>query len=157
MELRTARLVLREFRIDDAETVFAYQSTQAYLEHYAENEPTLDDVRHLVATFCEWAQEVPRTKYQLAITVDDHLIGTCGVRMEAPDSAVAEFGCELDPRFWGRGYARESSRAILDFCLEALQLRAISARTMPRNSRAVRLAENLGLRRVEDGLYEVRR
>lgn len=157
MELRTERLVLREFLPTDVPTVFAYQSDSAYRRYGEKKAPTEEDVRDFVQMLIGWAAAAPRTKYQLAVTLDGHLIGTVGVRTEVPDSTDAEFGCELDPRYWGQGYAREASRAILAFGFGTLGVRRIWARTVPENMRAVRLAEDLGLRRIADGVYERQR
>ena len=157
MEVRTQRLVLREFHLGDTAAVFRYQSRPAYLEHYGQAAPTLADVTTFVAMLCRWATESPRSKYQLAITLDDRLIGTCGVRMESSASTEAELGCELDPDFWAHGYAREACRAIIAFGFETLRLETIRARTHPANQRAIRLAEDLGLRSVGPGLLEIRR
>lgn len=157
MELRTERLLLRDVRPADVEAVLAYQSDPAYLRHYGRPAPSSEEVRALVEMLCRWADEVPRTRYQLAITLDGRLIGTCGVRAEVPGATDAELGCELDPRHWGRGYAREASRAILDLGFATLGLRRVWARTAPENVRAIRLVEDVGLRRIADGLYEARR
>ena len=89
MELLTQRLVLREFRRADADTLFRYQSRAEYLEHYDRPAPTRDDVSAFVAMLCRWAEESPRSKYQLAITLADRVIGTCGVRKESPDATDA--------------------------------------------------------------------
>ena len=152
MELRSARLVLRDFTADDVARLFEYQSYPLYLRHSEGDAPGLDDVRRLVERFRGWATESPRMSYQLAITLDGHLIGTCGVRRDQ-DAAAAEFGCELDPDFWGHGYAREASAAILAFARDALRVERIVARTRPDNRAAVRLAEDLGLRMVGDGVF----
>ncbi|QRK04950.1 GNAT family N-acetyltransferase [Archangium violaceum] len=154
MELLTGRLVLRDFLPGDWPAVFAYQSLPAYLEHHGQPAPSSDDVRLFVEMLHGWAQEVPRTKYQLAITLGGAVIGTCGVRKETPEGEEAEWGCELAPAYWGHGYAREASRAILTFGFETLRLRRIWARTSPANDRAMRLAEGLGFRRLSPGLYE---
>ncbi|WNG46014.1 GNAT family N-acetyltransferase [Archangium minus] len=154
MELLTERLVLRDFLPGDWPAVFAYQSLPAYLEHYGQLPPSSDDVRLFVEMLHGWAQEVPRTKYQLAITLGGAVIGTCGVRKDAPDRLDAEWGCELAPAYWGHGYAREASQAIITFGFETLRLQRIWAQTSPANDRAVRLAEQLGFRRLSPGLYE---
>lgn len=154
MELRTARLVLRDFQREDAPSVFAYQSKPAYLTHYGQPPPTEEDVTAFVALLCRWAEEVPRAKYQLAITVEGRVIGTCGVRKEAPEDTVAEYGCELDPAFWGQGYAREASRALLEHAFRSLGVSRLFALTQPGNLGAIRLAESLGFHRVTDGRYE---
>lgn len=157
MELRTQRLLLRDFHLDDVFRVQAYQSRPAYLRHYDGEPPTPEETRAFVGMLREWAEEAPRTRYQLAITLDGVLIGTCGVRQETPGDAEAEFGCELDPDHWGHGYAREASRAILAFGFEALGLRRIVAHTLAENDAAVRLAEDLGFRRLGDGHYGLER
>lgn len=150
MELRSARLLLRDFREGDVARVFAYQTLPAYLEHYDGARPTYEDVRNLVNLFRTWAMEVPRRSYQLAITLDSHLIGTCGVRR--PPNDEAEFGCELDPNYWGHGYAYEASAKLLAFARNELQIGRVLARTRPDNRAAIRLAEQLGFKLTESGV-----
>ncbi|MFQ5961073.1 MAG: GNAT family N-acetyltransferase [Candidatus Methylomirabilales bacterium] len=155
MNIITDRLLLRDFTEADAPKLIAYHSYARYLEFYAPDDREPSRVRKLLGTFISWSMERPRQRYQLAITLDEHLIGTCGVRKETPDSMEAEFGCELDPDYWGRGYAQEASRAILAFGFGTLELRRVWARVVPENTRAVRLAESLGLRRKEAGLFAI--
>ena len=149
MELRTRRLVLRDFLPSDAEAVAAYQSDPRYLEHY-DHSAAVTDSHALVDLFRAWAEESPRTKYQLAIVLEDRVIGTCGVRR---DAAEAEFGCELDPEYWNAGYAREASRAILEYGFTTLGLRRIVARTLASNQRAISLALSLGFQEVAEGVF----
>ncbi|MBZ4399744.1 GNAT family N-acetyltransferase [Myxococcus sp. MISCRS1] len=154
MELRTERLVLRDFRREDTPSVLAYQSKPAYLEHYGHPPPTADDVRAFVELLTRWAHEVPRAKYQLAITLEGRVIGTCGVRKASAGDTVAEYGCELDPAFWGHGYAHEASRALITFGFTTLGLRRLFALTRPQNRAAIRLAQALGFHGVSDERYE---
>jgi len=139
MEIRTARLVLRDFRRNDSLRMFEYHS------RYERGGLAREDVEQLVERFCEWAEEAPRTKYQLAITFEGQLIGTCGVRMEAGDATTAEFGCELDREFWGCGYAREAAEALLRFAFDELRIERVIARTTPDNAPAIRLAQTLSI------------
>ncbi|AGC43023.1 GCN5-like N-acetyltransferase [Myxococcus stipitatus DSM 14675] len=156
MRLRTERLILRDFQREDTATVLAYQSKPAYLEHYERPPPTEEEARAFVDMLCRWAEEQPRSKYQLAITLDGgRVIGTCGVRKAAAEDTVAEYGCELDPEYWRRGYALEASRHLLTWSIATLGLREVFALTRPENQSAIRLAEALGFRRVEDGRYEL--
>lgn len=129
------------FHHDDIVRVFEYQTLPAYLEQYDGDTPTYEDARLLVRLFVEWAQEIPRLNYQLAITLDAYLIGTCGVRQQ--HAHVAEFGCELDPQFWGHGYAYEASAALLAFARRTLPLNTICARTKPENTPAISVGGEL--------------
>lgn len=94
-------------------------------------------------------------RFQLAITLDVRFIGTCGVRKAHADDAEAEFGRELAPETWGHGYARQASRALLAFGVEALCLQRVSARTQPGNAAAIHLAESLGFRCSAAGQCEL--
>ncbi|HEX7154306.1 MAG TPA: GNAT family N-acetyltransferase [Thermoanaerobaculia bacterium] len=126
MELRTTRLLLRDFVEQDAERLAAYGSEAA----------------PLVPMFIGWAAEVPRTRWQLAMVLDGSVIGTCGVRQDEADPAVLELGCELDPAYWGRGYAREACSVLLAL---APAEKRIVARTTADNAAALRLARDLGV------------
>ena len=150
LELRSDRLLLRDFHDEDVVRMFAYARLPAYLEHYDGEAPTYDAVQQLVSLFRRWAMETPRTRYQLAITLNFDLIGTCGVRKQQDDEA--EFGCELDPAFWGHGYAYEASAALLAFVRNELPIGRIVARTRPENTSAIRLAERLGFEMTAAGL-----
>jgi RimJ/RimL family protein N-acetyltransferase len=72
------------------------------------------------------------------------LIGCCGVRGERLEVGNAEFGIELDPRWWGRGVATEAARAILGFGFRELGLEEVRALSVTENSRLSRLVSKLG-------------
>ena len=103
-------------------------------------------MRDFVATMVGWATEEPRTKFQLAVTHDGVLIGSCGVRRRDADLFEAEYGCELGPTAWRRGYAEEASRALLGFGFDSLTLHRIVANTTTGNGPAIALALRLGFR-----------
>jgi len=148
MEIRTERLRLREFCSDDWRALRAYQSQDAYLRYYPIEDRPVEEVRAFLETVMLWSREIPRTKYQLAVTVPEHdvVAGCCGLRKAMPGDAEAELGCELDPVYWGFGYAREACGAILAFGYAELGVRRLRANIVSENTRAVRLAEWLGLR-----------
>jgi RimJ/RimL family protein N-acetyltransferase len=74
-------------------------------------------------------------------------IGFAGLRplLDAPD---LELYYGLDPRHWGRGYATEASRAVLDYGFDVLGLDAIPIRTDGPNAASVAVMERLGARYV---------
>jgi ribosomal-protein-alanine N-acetyltransferase len=155
MKLQTARLVLREFDPGDVSTVLAYQSDRRYLRHTPWTTRSDADVRDFVEMMVSWATEDPRTKFQLAVTHDGVLIGNCGVRKLGADPPEAEYGCELAPSAWGRGYAEEASRALLSFAFESLNLHRIVANTTTGNGLAIALALRLGFREEAHRLEHV--
>ena len=82
------------------------------------------------------------------------LIGAIGLtRVLLPDFAFApavEIGWRLLPSHWGRGYALEAARAVLDDGFGRLGLSEIVAFTVPANHRSWGLMERLGMQRDAD-------
>lgn len=148
MQLTTDRLILREFEEDDWTAVLAYQSDPLYLRYYHWSDRTSGNVRAFVNMFLDWQKERPRTKFQLATTLREsgQLIGNCGIRINNPELREANIGYELNSHFWGKGYATEAARAILQFGFSELGMHRIYANALAINKGSARVLEKLGMR-----------
>lgn len=63
-----------------------------------------------------------------------------------------EYGILMgDRQVWGRGYAREASLRIMEYCFETLNLRKITLGVVEDNERALKLYQGLGF--VVEGIY----
>jgi ribosomal-protein-alanine N-acetyltransferase len=149
MHINTDRLILREFTTDDWPDVLAYQRDPRYIRFYAWTDRTEAEVRDFVQTFLDQQAVRPRREYQLAITLPDtgRLIGNCGIRRKPANDWEADIGFELAPEYWGRGYATEAARAIVDFGFRELRLHRISSWCIADNAASARVLERVGLRR----------
>ena len=145
MIVTTDRLILRDFIESDWHRIHEYRSDERYRQYYPEEqEASLKFVR----TVMGWSSENPRRKFQLALlrASDNLLIGNCGVRTTSEEDREAEFGCELDPRFWRQGYASEAGRAILNHAFGSLGMHRVWSRTIAENESAAKVAQRLGMR-----------
>jgi ribosomal-protein-alanine N-acetyltransferase len=155
--IKTERLVLRDFNQKDLSAYQALCSHSDFQQFYAEEDATPEKVEQLLKMFLGWATEQPRSKFQLAIELPSaRLIGSCGVRITSVEEKQGTFGCELSRTHWGKGYALEASRAVIDFGFTELNLHRIYAETNSENMAAIALAKKLGLR-VEGELRENKR
>jgi len=148
MELRTERLILREFAPEDWRTLYAYQNDPRFLEFYEWEHRTEHDAKGFVQMLIDWQNESPRTKFQFAIVLPEtkRLIGNVGIRKRDVKTYQADMGYEMDPREWGNGYATEGAAAILNFGFEQLQLHRIWAQVIADNLNSVRVLEKIGMR-----------
>lgn len=148
MRLHTARLTLREFTADDWHAMHAYQQEPAYLRFYDRERVDEDDARALVGAFRSWGAEEPRARVQLAITLREtgELIGNVGLRRETAEARVAEMGYELAPAHWGRGYATESARALVDWGFDDAGLARVHAHCIAENTASAGVLRKLGFR-----------
>ena len=148
MELLTERLRLREFAADDWQAGLAYHADPRYQRYYDMTGQTEQGARDFVALFLGNQQAQPRTKFQLAITRKDTgaLIGNCGVRLKTPDAVEADIGYELNPEHWGRGYASEAARTMVEFGFTELGVHRIWSWCIADNTASAHVLAKLGMR-----------
>ena len=148
MRIETERLVLREFVTDDWPDVLAYQREARYLRLYPWTDRTEADVREFVQIFVDHQSEEPRRRFQLAVTLPDdgHVIGSCGIRRKPENEWEADIGYELAPEHWGKGYATEATRSIVEFGFQELKLHRVSSWCIADNVASARVLEKVGLR-----------
>ncbi|OGT37555.1 MAG: hypothetical protein A3F11_02755 [Gammaproteobacteria bacterium RIFCSPHIGHO2_12_FULL_37_14] len=71
------------------------------------------------------------------------LIGNCGIRKANITSSEGELGCELDPHYWGQGFAFEAVSMLIKYSFEELKLHRVWSMTKLENQAAIKLVEKL--------------
>jgi ribosomal-protein-alanine N-acetyltransferase len=148
MILETNRLGLREFVESDWKTVLEYQNDPRYLRFYPWKRRSEAEVRAFIQIFIEWQSYLHRNKYQFALTLKNsgQLIGNIGIRKENFSDHQAELGYEINPKFWGQGYASEAALAMRNFGFQKLGLHRIWAHCLEENTASRRVLEKVGMR-----------
>jgi RimJ/RimL family protein N-acetyltransferase len=148
VELLTERLLLRDFCADDWLAVLAYQSDPRYLRYYPWTGRTAEDVQAFVQKLVDQQRQQPRYRFQFAIVLpgEGRLIGNCGLRQDSPDARQADIGYELDPAYWGHGYATEAARAMLRFGFEERGVHRIWAHCPAENRASAHVLEKIGMK-----------
>ena len=156
MELETERLRLREYVEDDWRAVRDYMNRPGYGEHYEEQTRDEAYARHFVGFFIRWQQEEPRRHHQMAVTLKSTggLIGGCGLRIASVEEQIdsvgpaqeAVLGYELDPAYWGLGYATEAAERLLRFGFETLGLHRVWSYHVAENERSAAVLQRLGFK-----------
>lgn len=151
MRLSTPRLILRDALSGDVTALAAYQQDPRYLEHYEE----APDAAAIVRAAISWQGETPRVNYQFIVEHEHVAIGCAGLRQAGREPGHSEVGIELDPRYWGAGYAEELLRRLVRFARDDLGLELLHARTAQDNRRARRLLERLDFRLAASDAHAV--
>jgi RimJ/RimL family protein N-acetyltransferase len=85
------------------------------------------------------------------------VIGSCGFKGPPDPDGMVEIAYGIDPRYRGRGYAKEAAQALIDFAHDA-GARVIRAHTLRENAASIRVLAACGFERIgevvdpEDGL-----
>jgi RimJ/RimL family protein N-acetyltransferase len=143
--LRTERLLLRPLEPSDASRI----RELAGAREIAANTLTIPhpyEEGMAEAWIAEAAAAARRgEKLVLAVTTDaDGLVGTAGLDLQ-PEHRRAELGYWIGIPYWGRGFATEAARAVVDHGFGPLGLHRIHARVFPRNPASGRVLEKLGM------------
>jgi ribosomal-protein-serine acetyltransferase len=147
-ELRGPRVLLRPYRADDAEQVFAaIDESRDHLRPWVtwvDNNRSVDDVRD----YCIRSQASWLLRTELALGIFDlaggQYIGGTGLHDPDWELRAFEIGYWLRMTAVGRGYATESTRLLADFALSCLHARRVTLRCDARNDASRRVAERAG-------------
>jgi RimJ/RimL family protein N-acetyltransferase len=148
-EIRTGRLILREWRDSDLEPFAALNADRRVMEHFpAPLERSASDafalrIRNEFARhpFGRWAVEAPGVAPFIGF------IGLSVPNFTAFFTPCVEIGWRLAFPYWGRGYATEGAKAAIEDGFSRANLAEIVSFTAPANVRSVRVMERLGMKR----------
>jgi RimJ/RimL family protein N-acetyltransferase len=143
--IRTPRLRLRAIGIGDVEEMFAVFSDPEVVRYWAR--PALTDLAEAVAMIHQRAEQPSLLQWGIVRADEDRLLGTCTLADIDLAHRRASIGYALGRAAWGLGIAREAVRALVKYGFEAIELHRIGADVDPRNTRSIRLLEELGFSR----------
>jgi len=144
MFARTERLLLRPGWAQDAPALLRGLADEGIVRNLA-RVPwpySLDDARAFLAT--ERRPDEASLLIFRRTEADPQLIGAIGFG-RTPDGE-REFGYWIARPHWGRGYATEAGRAVIDIARNALRLRRLTAGHFTDNPASGRVLEKLGFR-----------
>lgn len=150
MNLKTERLLLRNYKTEDWERVHIYGSNPDFSKYELWGPNTLEDTHKFVAEMVQQTEANPRYKFDFAVCLKENelLIGGCGIRRETESSQVANLGWAINPEFQRNGYATEVARALIDYGFQKLNLSVIYATCDTRNAPSYKVMEKLGMKKV---------
>ena len=146
--IETDRLYLRPFCEEDGEIIYQIYG-DAEIMKYTPFDP-LDREQanaHLQKIVQGW-KENPLVDYELAVIVKENgeKIGRCHMQLD-PETDSAMIGWMLLKKEWGKGYAAEMTKALLDYCFDVLKVHRVYALCNPENEKSWRVLEKFHMRR----------
>jgi len=143
--LETERLILREIRTTDLDSIFDFLSREDVTRYYGMDAVTnSSQVHDLINFFKENFQAQRGYRWGIVLKENEKLIGTCGFNALVPKNSRAEIGYELHPDYWRKGYVKEAVSKIISYGFETLNLNRIGAVVYPENNPSISLLTNLG-------------
>jgi len=149
-ELRTARLLLRRPRADDAVFVLTLLSDPGTTVHNPSD--ALTDLADAEALLLRWDEQwVAGLGYWIVEDTTGTPIGVCGVKaVELAGRPVWNLLYRFLPSAWGHGSAREAAKEAIRAAAAVSPERPVIARVRPANTASARVAAAIGLERRPD-------
>jgi RimJ/RimL family protein N-acetyltransferase len=144
-ELRTDRLLLRQWRESDREPWAAMNADPEVMRYFpatqsrAETDAALDRFRTGLAE---------RSWGIWAVELDGGFLGFTGLavpRFDAHFMPATEIGWRFARHAWGNGYATEAARAVLSYAFDELELPEVVSFTTVDNTPSRRVMERIGM------------
>jgi [ribosomal protein S5]-alanine N-acetyltransferase len=142
--LVTERLYLRPFELGDEGILTALNADPEVVRYTGDGSFRDAAHAHEVLTqviLPQYAWGMGR--WAVHLKADDTFIGWCGLKKH-PDGKI-DLGYRFFVEYWGKGYATESAKAVMDYGFQVLSLPEIEATADAGNKASIHVLEKLGM------------
>ena len=170
VEIETERLIIKPFRAEDAGQWQAVLSQEEVMQYLPEDVMTLKEVEDLIAWFqgcyekntpdniIKWTlavcfkrkrkdrQATPRPNEAGPEETIGEVIGWAGIGPWEPDPSEVELFYGISREYWGKGFATEAARAVMQYAFGTIGLKRLVAVADPVNAGSVRVLEKIGMK-----------
>lgn len=144
VSLRGQLVTLREFRPDDIDDALHVVGDDRVTTWLSFDSRSREATAQMITGAIERARHEPRTEYYLAVADDtDVLIGFA--RLGFAGVKAAKLGYAIRADRWGKGYATDACRTMIEFGFARLGLHRISAAIGPDNAASIAVVRRLGM------------
>jgi len=142
MFIKTNRLLIREFEIQDWQAVYEYTSNPNVMKYIPEGVFNEEEAKKFVLE-----NSGEQAKYFPVILKSDNIVIGHIVFHQYFGEHTYEIGWVLNPNYYNNGYASEAAKAVLNYGFKEKQLHRIIATCQPENIPSYRVMEKIGMRR----------
>lgn len=152
IEILTPRLKLREWQAEDKETFFQINSDPKVMEFMPKilsREESDNFIERIKLHF----KEHDFGLFAVELITSNKFMGFVGLsipQFQADFTPCVEIGWRLGTEYWGKGYATEGAKAVLNYGFQELKLSEIVSFTVPKNVRSRKVMERVGMRWVDE-------
>jgi ribosomal-protein-alanine N-acetyltransferase len=146
LPIATERLNLRDFVKSDFDAIHAYSSDPRVTKYLFFGPRDADGTAEYLEGLLASQDEVPRTRYELAVeeVESGRVLGACDLSLI--ERNVVDLGYMLGLADWGKGYATEIARALVDAAFFDLQADRVISTVDVNNQASIRVLEKIGMR-----------
>lgn len=152
----TERLILRRFKLSDVDAVFDNWASDEEVSRYVGWNAHKDKIETLQLV-SGWIEDYKNKSYNWAVELKDthELIGNISAFNVSKKNSNCEIGYCYGREFWGRGYATEALKAVLDHMLKECEMHIVEAKHYSLNPSSGRVMQKAGM--IKEAVLKERR
>ena len=143
--IQTERLLLRQFRLDDAEDIYQNYGSDSKVHKFISW--ITCDTREKVQQFLNMhlkKYDDDLEFYGWAIVLNSEVIGSIGLYNVNNDNQSTEIGYSLGSKWWGQGLVTEAAHAVVDYAFD-IGFHRVFATCHEDNIGSKRVLEKIGM------------
>jgi ribosomal-protein-alanine N-acetyltransferase len=157
--IETERFYLREINQQDVDDLFELDS-DPQVHIYIENNPvkTKEQIVEVIQMLQHQYKENGIARWAVIDKQTSECVGWSGLKFfRTPLNGHVNFyelGYRFKTKYWGKGYATETSKAIINYGFEQLKVEKLYAITHPENEKSIQVLKKLGFDFIETFDYD---
>jgi RimJ/RimL family protein N-acetyltransferase len=150
MGIHSDRLILKEITWNDLENIHRLHSYPEVDEFNTIGIPkNIDETKELIRPLIEEETKTPRKAYTWKIVLKESkdFIGIAGINLSNDKFKLGKIYYKIFPHYWGKGYATETSKALIKYGFDNFKLHKVEAGVATGNIKSIRVLEKSGMTR----------
>lgn len=147
--IETDRLILRTWKKEDADAYWRINQDPKVIE-FLLGSMTKEQVELFMQNCNKGFEERQFCLFAVELKASNEMIGFIGLSIpqwDAPFMPAVEVGWRLGSQYWGKGYATEGAKAVLDYGFHTIGLTEIVSFTTASNLPSIRVMQKIGMKR----------
>jgi ribosomal-protein-alanine N-acetyltransferase len=150
--IESERLILRELDIKDSESFFKLNSDPLVLK-YTGDVPfsSITAAETFLLNYSDYKKN-GYGRWAVILKETSSFIGWCGLKLN--EENLIDIGFRFFKEEWGKGFATESAKSVIDYGFNILKLKEIIGRASKNNISSIRVLEKLNMNFWKEDSFE---
>ena len=142
-ELKSQRLILRKFKLDDFDELFnSYINQEEFLYYANKNKKSIDEVKSMISIIKDSYSNDTYYNWLIVRQEDNKIVGAINLKHEDADTLLISYA--IDARYANNGYMSEAVNRVKSYCLDELKVRKLVGLCCIENLASKRVMEKCG-------------
>lgn len=149
VQMRTERLLLRPFRLDDAAAMFEWAGDNRVTEYMTwSTHASIEDSKAVIDEWQKGYADKSLHNWAIEELATGKVIGSIGIIIIDESKAIVKIGYSLSFNYWGQGIMPEAAKKVIEHCFFNMGVKTIYAEHIEENTKSGRVMQKAGMQYI---------